>query len=140
MSELLKVQVAIPIGGIEGEVLVLDEPLSFWGGVETSTGEIIDRRHPQLGALVAGRVLVMPSGRGSSSSASAIVEAVRCGTAPIAIVMAEVDPIVTLGAIVAFELYESDLPVLVVGKQGIQGIRTGQKLFISADGSIQHLS
>ena len=59
-------------GTAEGRALVLDEPLSFWGGIDPANGDIIDGRHPQHGANVAGRILVMPSGRGSSSSSSVL--------------------------------------------------------------------
>ena len=100
-------------GGAEGEALVLDEPLSFWGGIDPATGSVVDVHHPQHGASVAGRVLVMPSGRGSSSSSSVLAEAIRAGTAPAAIVLREPDPIVALGAVVARELYGTSVPVVV---------------------------
>ena len=77
------------------------------------TGDIIDVRHPQHGANVAGRILVMPSGRGSSSSSSVLAESIRAGTAPAAIVLGEADPILALGAIVARELYGKVTPVVV---------------------------
>jgi predicted aconitase with swiveling domain len=107
----------------EGEVLVLDEPLSFWGGIDPATGAIVDVHHPQRGEVVAGRVLVMPSGRGSSSSSSVLAEAVRAGTAPAAIVLREPDPIVALGAIVARELYGIALPVVVATEAVPRGSR-----------------
>ena len=88
-------------GMATGEVLVLDEPLSFWGGLDPETGALIDAHHPQVGASLAGRVLVMPSGRGSSSSSYVLAEAIRAGTAPVAVVLGEADAIVALGAIVA---------------------------------------
>jgi hypothetical protein len=103
-------------GAAEGEALVLDEPLSFWGGVDPATGTIVDVHHPQRGERVTGRVLVMPSGRGSSSSSSVLAEAVRAGTAPAAIVLLEPDPIIALGAIVARELYGVGLPVVVIDR------------------------
>jgi predicted aconitase with swiveling domain len=103
----------------EGEVLVLDEPLGFWGGIDPASGEVIDAHHPQRGANVSGKVLVMPSGRGSSSSSSILAEAVRAGTAPAAIVLLEADPIVALGAIVARELYGRTVPVVVA--DGVPG-------------------
>jgi predicted aconitase with swiveling domain len=59
-------------GQASGPALVLEEPLSFWGGVDTETGDIVDVHHPQRGENVSGRVLVMPSGRGSSSSSSVL--------------------------------------------------------------------
>ena len=101
-------------GTAEGRALVLDEPLSFWGGVDPETGDITDVRHPQHGASVTGRILVMPSGRGSSSSSSVLAESIRAGTAPAAIVLGEADPILALGAIVARELYGIVTPVVVV--------------------------
>jgi len=100
-------------GTAEGPALVLDEPLSFWGGIDPANGDIIDARHPQHGANVAGRILVMRSGRGSSSSSSVLAEAIRAGTAPAAIIMGEADPILALGAIVARELFGTTIPVIV---------------------------
>lgn len=93
--------------------LVLDEPLSLWGGVEPTTGEIVDVHHPQRGERLAGLVLVMPAGRGSSSSASVLAEMVRLGTAPSAIVLGEPDLILAIGAEVAWELYGVRLSISV---------------------------
>jgi len=101
-------------GAGAGPALRLDEPLSFWGGVDPSSGAIIDGRHPQAGSSVAGRVLVVPSGRGSSSSSSVLAEAVRAGTAPAAIVLCEPDPILVVGAMVAAGLYGTSVPVVVL--------------------------
>jgi predicted aconitase with swiveling domain len=108
------------VGTAEGRALVLDEPLSFWGGVDPATGDIIDPRHPQHGANVAGRILVMPSGRGSSSSSSVLAEAIRAGTAPAAIVLGEADPILALGAIVARELFGTTIPVVVAAASALR--------------------
>ena len=108
-------------GRAAGEVIVLDEPLSFWGGFDATTGRITDRHHPQVGLSLAGRVLVMPSGRGSSSSSSVLAEAIRAGTAPVAIILRESDLIVALGAIVAAELYGRQVPIAVVAAGGIRG-------------------
>ena len=97
-----------------GIALVLDEPLSFWGGLDPATGALIDTHHPQLGVNLVGRVLVMPSGRGSSSSSYVLAEAIRAGTAPAAIVLREPDGIIALGAIVAHALYGVSPPVVVL--------------------------
>ena len=107
-------------GTAQGRALVLDQPLSFWGGVDAATGDIIDVRHPQHGANVAGRILVMPSGRGSSSSSSVLAEAIRAGTAPAAIVLREADPILALGAIVARELFGTTIPVIVTAEAALR--------------------
>ena len=101
-------------GAGSGSVLRLEDPLSFWGGVDPVTGRIIDRRHPRRGESVAGRVLVMPYGRGSSSSSSVLLEGVRLGTAPAAVVLRELDGILALGAAVARELYEQSPPVILL--------------------------
>ncbi|HEX6989949.1 MAG TPA: DUF126 domain-containing protein [Bacillota bacterium] len=90
----------------------LDEPLSFWGGLDPATGRIIDRRHPQHGLVVTGRVLLMPGGRGSSSSSTVLAEAIRLGTGPAAILLTERDAIIALGAMVAGELYGRVCPVV----------------------------
>jgi uncharacterized protein len=116
-------------GTANGEVLVLDDPLSFWGGVDPVTGEVTDVRHPQRGANVAGRILVMPSGRGSSSSSSVLAECVRSGTVPAAIVLAQPDPILALGAIVARELYGRTVPIVVATDPSL---RTDDKVSVRA--------
>jgi predicted aconitase with swiveling domain len=117
-------------GRAEGSALVLDEPLSLWGGLDPRTGVIVDVRHPQRGAKVTGRILVLPSGRGSSSSSSVLAEAIRAGAAPSAIVLAEADPILALGAIVARELYGAIVPVVVASPMGI---RTGDAVVVRAE-------
>ena len=125
-------EVRVLVGGVaEGEALVLDDALSFWGGVDPSTGRVIDVHHPQRGASVAGRVLVMPSGRGSSSSSSVLAEAIRAGAGPVAIVLLEADPIVALGAIVARELYAARVPVVVA--PNLPPIREGDRLRVDGD-------
>lgn len=120
-------------GEARGLALVLDEPLSFWGGVDPETGRVIDVHHPQLGVTVTGRVLVMPSGRGSSSSSSVLVESIRAGTGPVAIVMREPDPIVALGAIVVRELYGTRFPVVVVDEATYGSLRTDAIVTVRAD-------
>ena len=100
-------------GNAEGTPLVLRTPLSFWGGLDPETGRVIDRTHPSCGAIVTGRILVMPAGRGSSSASSILAEAVRAGTAPSGIILGDPDPIITVGAIVAQRLYGRTCPVVV---------------------------
>lgn len=96
-----------------GSALVLREPLSFYGGVAAATGRIVAHSHPDLGRIITGRVLVIPGGRGSSSSSSVLAEAIRLGTGPAAIALARADPIMTVGCIVAAELYGLRVPLIV---------------------------
>lgn len=121
-------------GGARAEALVLDEPLSLWGGLDPETGRIIERRHAQHGALVTGRALVMPGVRGSSSSASVLAEAVRAGTAPAAVVLGEPDLILAIGAAVAEELYGIQIPILVVPAAELAGIGDGATVDIGPEG------
>ncbi|MGZ6256178.1 MAG: aconitase X swivel domain-containing protein [Candidatus Limnocylindria bacterium] len=123
-------------GVAEGRALVLDEPLSFWGGVDPATGSIIDTRHPQLGASVAGRVLVMSAVRGSSSSSSVLAETVRAGCGPAAVLLGEPDLILAVGAVVAGELYGSRLPVLQLDPDDLAAIPDGAPVSIDEGGEI----
>lgn len=98
-------------GSATGELLVLDEPVSFWGGV-SADGEIVDAHHRQCGTSITGRVVAMTSGRGSSSASSVLAEQIRSGSAPAAIILAEPDTILVLGAVVAAELYGRSMPIV----------------------------
>lgn len=124
---------AVPLhaGSARGEVLHLDAPLSFWGGTDDA-GRIIDAHHPQHGASVSGRVLVMTSGRGSSSSSYVLAEQLRCGTGPAAIVLAEADAIIALGALVAAELYGLATPVVRVAMADLARLETGSWVTVDA--------
>ena len=121
-------------GEARGEVLKLDEPLSFWGGVDPETGEIIDLRHPQRGMSVKGKILMMPFGRGSSSGSSVIAEGIRSGSGPSGIIMMEADEIIALGSIVADEIYGKAMPVVIVGKSEYESFTTGQQVVVSGSG------
>ncbi|MFV1999896.1 MAG: aconitase X swivel domain-containing protein [Acidimicrobiia bacterium] len=122
-------------GEAAGSVFLLDEPLSFWGGLNPETGNIIDKRHPQLGQNVSGNILAMAYSRGSSSSTGTLAEAIRLGTAPAAIIMSEPDMIVTLGAMVAHELYGTNCPVIVVGPDVFAHLRNGVEIEILDEGA-----
>lgn len=125
-------------GEATGPVLILDEPLSFWGGLDPATGAIVDGHHPQVGEVLTGRVLVMPSGRGSSSSSYVLAEAIRAGTAPAAIVLGELDPIVALGAIVARELYGTRVPVVVADLAALGSPPERLEVHAGRDGASLH--
>lgn len=104
-------------GVAAGRLLRLDEPLSFWGGVDPQ-GRVSDIRHPQHGTSLRGTVLVMPAGRGSSSSAAVFAEQIRAGAAPAAVILAEPDGILVAGALAAAELYGIEVPVLTLSRSG----------------------
>jgi predicted aconitase with swiveling domain len=127
---------ALLTGEAVGPALVLEAPLSLWGGMDPRTGRITDHHHPQLGATATGHILVLPAGRGSSSSSSVLAEAIRLGTAPLAILLAEPDEILVLGALVAEYLYERTCPVLVLPEGALGAIATGDHLTVSGDGTV----
>ncbi len=119
------------------EALVLDDGLSLWGGVDPATGLIIDPHHPQHGVSITGRIVVMPSGRGSSSSASVLAESVRATTAPAAIVLGEPDLILEIGSAVAEELYGVLVPIVVLPWDRLVAIQSGARLRVGPRGSVQ---
>ena len=128
-------QTIVP-GSARGTLLVLQEPLSFWGGYDAQAGRIIEARHPQFGAALKGSCLLMARAKGSSSSSSVLAEAIRNGTGPAGIVMRERDLIVALGCIVASELYGIDVPIAVVDDatwQALAALPAGTPLTLRAD-------
>ncbi len=125
---------ALTPGQATGKTLVLDEPISFWGGVDENTGRVTDTHHPQLGAFVGGRILVLRCGRGSSSSSSVLAECLRNGVGPAAIVLAEPDPILALGALVAAELYGTAMPVVVLAAEAYVTCAAARELLVDAKG------
>jgi uncharacterized protein len=109
-----------------------ESTLSFWGGLEPATGTIIDRLHPQRGACVAGRILMMPTGRGSSSGSATFAEALRLGNGPAAIQMLERDAIVVVGAMVAAELYGLACPAALANGHDWEALAAAASLTLEA--------
>ncbi|WP_434563471.1 cis-3-hydroxy-L-proline dehydratase [Pseudomonas sp. Z4-20] len=110
-------------GAAEGTLLFADVGLSFWGGVDPATGEVIDRHHPLSGEHLAGRVLAIPSGRGSCTGSSVLMELISNGHAPAALVLAEADEILALGVLVAEVIFQRSLPVLCIGHEAFNRLR-----------------
>lgn len=123
-------------GTAEGPVLSLDEPLSFWGAFEPRNGVILDVHHPQRGACVKDTMLVMTETRGSGSAPGAIAELIRLGTAPAAIILAEPDINLAVGAEVAATLYGRHCVIACVEPQELDVLRTARRLMIAPDGTI----
>lgn len=120
-------------GAAQGALLFADVGLSFWGGVDPLRGEIIDRHHPLSGEYLSGRVLAIPSGRGSCTGSSVLMELISNGHAPAALVLAEADEILTLGVLVAQMIFERSLPVLCIGSEAFAALRG--KAFARIDGA-----
>ncbi len=127
----------IVAGVAEGQILATSEPLSFWGGLDPETGEIIDRHHELSGQNLTGRVLAVPSGRGSCSASGVLLEAICNGNGPAAIITSRVDPIVGLGAVLAEELYGRVVPVAVLPPNDFARLSTGRNASIDEFGLIE---
>ncbi|WP_339480927.1 cis-3-hydroxy-L-proline dehydratase [Pseudomonas sp. RL_5y_Pfl2_73] len=121
-------------GAAQGALLFAEVGLSFWGGVDPASGEVIDRHHPLSGQRLAGRVLAIPSGRGSCTGSSVLMELISNGHAPAALVLAEADEILTLGVLVAQVIFQRSLPVVCVGHEAFNGLR-GQG-FVRLEGDV----
>ena len=126
-------QASVLVAGVaSGPLALLTAPLSFWGGVDIARGIVSDSTHPQHLSVVAGHVLAMPAGRGSSSSSSALLEAVRLGTAPAAIILMRPDPILLVGALASRELYGRGPPVVLLPSASWPLLCQGMQLRIEA--------
>lgn len=119
-----------------GPVLLLDEPLSFWGAFDSRTGIIIDIHHPQKGQNLTGKILMMLESRGSGSAPGGLAEAIRLGTAPAGIILVQPDINLAIGAAVAETLYGKSCPVLTVTTQDFQELSKSAFLHISHDGTV----
>ena len=106
----------------QGELLVSETPLSFWGGVDSRTGAIIDRHHPLRGQSLAQRVLAIPGARGSCSGSGTLLELILNGHAPAAIVVYEREEILSLGALVADLVFQRSTPILQVERSVIPSL------------------
>ncbi len=123
-------------GQCRARALVLDEPLSFWGGFDPVHGTIVDRHHPQRGTCLAGKVLVMPGSRGSAGTPAGVAESIRRGTGPAAVLLGTADVNIAIGAMVADRLYGGATPVLAVAPEDYPRLRTGDEIAIAADGTV----
>jgi predicted aconitase with swiveling domain len=123
-------------GEARGTALVGDEPLSFWGGYDWQTGEIIDRRHVLSGQIAKGKILAIPFTRGSSTTTAVLLEAIRAGTAPAAIITTDTDFFFALASVVADELYTAVLPLVALNKADFGKLRSGDEISIGRHGEI----
>lgn len=127
-------------GETSGELSVMTEPLSLWGGFDLESGRVADVNHPQYRQLISGHILAMPGGRGSSSSSSILLESARLGIHPRAVVLAESDPILVIGALAAEDLYEVTIPVIVISPNALENLCSGTQVVVSAGGEETTLS
>ena len=127
-------------GEAQGQILISQEPLSFWGGYDFQTGEIIDRRHPLSKQIAAGKILAIPFTRGSSTTTAVLLEAIRAGKAPAAIITTNIDRFLALASIVADELYAISIPMVALNQQDFSNLESEAWVEVKNDGKIEFLS
>ncbi len=119
-------------GTAEGEALVSTEGISFYGGVDPETGIVAEKGHPLEGQSVTGKVLVFPTGKGSTVGSYVIYDMSKRGTAPAAIVNKEIETIIAVGAII------SGVPC--VDRIDIEKIKNGDRVRVDGDnGTVENV-
>lgn len=136
-TEVFTAREVLLAGTAEGDLLRLDRPLSFWGGVDPNSGDVTDPRHPQFGANMAGRIVAMERGIGSSSGSSILLELLANGNGPIGLLLIEPDAILTLAAVVAREMGYADLPIFLISEADF--LRLPQRLRMISTGILEAL-
>lgn len=136
MADLVLWGKAIIPGEARGAALVCNEPLSFWGGYDWKTGEIIDRRHMLSGAIATDRILAVPFTRGSSTTTAVLLEAIRAKTAPAALITTDTDFFFALASVVADEMYASPLPVVALSEEDFARLKTNDNVRITTRGEV----
>ncbi len=130
---------SILAGSAHGPIIATTEALSFWGGVDPATGLIIDVHHPLHGVCITGSLLMMPSSRGSCTGSGVLLDMVLSGCGPAALLFCEDEDVLTLGALIASEMFGKSLPVLRLSVQAFRALSAAQTaridpVSIAADG------
>jgi cis-L-3-hydroxyproline dehydratase len=136
ITTTLRAAQVLVTGAASGDVLATRQMLSFWGGVDPATGAVIDHRHPLFGRSLAGTVLVLPKGKGSSTGSYVLLDALVAGVAPAGIVMKQVDEIIALGVIVNEEFNDRAIPVFVLDDAAFELALTASRAELFADGRV----
>jgi predicted aconitase with swiveling domain len=114
----------------EGRALVSTEALSFWGDVDPGSGRVTNPRHPLHGEMLQGRVLVYPRGRGSCTTSNILLELIRTGRAPAAIISQTIEPVLAVGPLVGEALYGRTIPMVALDPLAFGRIRPGDWLVV----------
>ena len=128
---------ALVPGEATGIVLLSRVPISLWGGVDPQSGRIIDPHHDRCGESIVDRVFVFPAEKGSSTGSAVLLELIRGGHAPAALITSSLAPVAALGAIVAEELYGRTCPVVLVSEAVMDELEDGSRLSLSANGTLR---
>jgi len=127
-------------GSASGPLLVSNTGLSFWGGVDPTTGEIIDQHHPLAGSNISDAVLAIPNGRGSCSGSGALLELILNNRAPAALIFSEAEDILTIGVLIAEALFERSLPILRISRADFKSLKDGSQATVRGNQLVIHPS
>ena len=125
-------KVMVP-GNVRAEAVASAVPLSFWGGVNVETGEIQDVHHDLCKQNMAGKVLCIPYDRGSCSGSGVILEMIRQGSNPAAILCVEAEAVLALGPIIGRKVYGRSMPIRTVSMDALSQIRSGDTIIFDDD-------
>lgn len=123
-------------GIAEGEAIVYSQSFSFMGDFDPCTGKIVSPRDNIFGESIKNKIFAYPYGRGSSTAAAVILEAIRLQNNPRAIINVQVEPITIIGVLVAEELYNRTIPMITISKHVFSLLRTGDYLAIDSTGKL----
>ena len=132
---ILNGKIVVP-GEAQGVALVANEPLSFWGGYDQKTGEIIDRRHILSGKMAKDKILAIPFSRGSSTTTVVLLDAIRAKTAPAAIITTDTDFFFALASVVADELFSSPLSLVTLNEDDFSKLKNDDEIQITNEGKV----
>jgi predicted aconitase with swiveling domain len=135
MAKRLKGE-ALVAGEAAGDLMVSRDPLSFWGGYDAATGEIIDRRHPLVGRQGTGCILAIPGTRGSSTTTAVLLESVRSGMAPAGFLVTDRDTFLVLASVVADEMYGRAFPVIRLSEAHFGQLAESTHAQLQRDGTV----
>ena len=117
-------------GIAQGEAIVTKDGISFYGGVDPDTGKVVEAGHELEGQSITGKILVFPTGKGSTVGSYTLYRMKKNRTAPAAIVNKQIDTIVAVGCII------SEIPC--VDKIDINEIKTGEKIVVNgSEGTVE---
>lgn len=127
-------EVLLP-GNVKGEILVLTEPLSFWGGVNPQTGQIVDVHHPQIGEIISDKIIFLPGTKGSTAGPGALVELIYSKKAPLGIVLTAEDSVCVIAGEIARSICNLKIPIIridqaVLPTSGTQGELNNEEIII----------
>lgn len=125
--------VAYVQGKASGRLVASDLELSFWGGVDPQTSEVIDRHHPLSGKYIQDAILAIPSGRGSCSGSGVLLELILNGKGPKGLIFSRKEDILTLGVVVAEEIFNKSIPVVILDTDGFQDLQSATHVSINGN-------